>query len=668
MTAISRPDQFIAPGAPYLERAWPKTSRIDDALAALSARTETRFLSRWRIHRLGQLADAVDARASAIEAMSDDALRDAADTLRAYLLRDGISPEHAATGFALVREASRRCLGLRHHRVQLIGGAAMLGGALAEMEAGEGKTITAMLPAVMFALASRPVHVVTVNDYLARRDAAQLRPVYAALGLSVGLVVQGQEADERRAAYGCDITYCTNKDLVFDYLRDRLALGPRRARTRLLVDELLTPRSTRGPLLLRGLHVAIVDEADSVLIDEARTPLIISGADGKADDAELYQAALELARGLTIGEDFTVLLDERSLQLTPYGRERLAEMTVGWDGLWAARRAREELVEQALNALQFYQRDVHYVIVDGKVQIVDEYTGRVMADRSWERGLHQMIEAKEGCEVTGQRHTLSRITYQRFFRRYGHLCGMTGTAAEAAGELRAVYGLRVVRVPTHNKLRRQNTGSVVFTHANAKWAAIAARARDVASCGRAVLVGTRSVGASEHLADLLTVAGLRPVVLNALQDQEEAEIIAQAGEPGRITVATNMAGRGTDILISPAVRESSGLHVILTEYHESTRIDRQLFGRGGRHGEPGSYEAIVAIEDELFARFAGRVWQRLAGPFADRQTGLLPGWIGQLLRRSAQRNAERRNAEIRRATQRADERLETVLAFSGRGE
>jgi preprotein translocase subunit SecA len=642
----------FAAGTPYPEQPDPRWRRLDATLTAAWTGLSRRALGPFQRQSLSRFAASVEALGPPLADLSDDALRDRADALRPALVREGLTAALSAQAFALAREASRRVLGLRHHRVQLMGGAAMLRGALAEMNTGEGKTITALLPSVAFALAGRPVHVVTVNEYLAARDAEQLRPVLAALGISTGLVVLDDPPALHRAAYAADVTYCTNKDVVFDYLRDRMALGPRRARSRLLVQGLMG--GAPSPLLLRGLHVAIVDEADSVLIDEARTPLILSGGDGSPEDAALYADALTLTEALQPGIDYRLIPAERALHLTDQGRAHLTTLAAGRPGLWSVRRAREELAEQALSARHWYQRGAQYVIADGKIQIVDEFTGRIMPDRSWERGLHQMVEAKEGVEITARRHTLSRITYQRFFRRYFHLCGMTGTAAEVAGELRAVYALRVTGIPTHAKLRRRNHGIRVLPDADAKWAEVVAEVAATIAQGRAVLVGTRSVAASEHLATRLAEAGLAAEVLNAERHAEEAAIIARAGTPGRITVATNMAGRGTDIKLSPAVRAAGGLHVILTEFHESARIDRQLFGRGGRQGDPGSFIAIVARDDEIFSRFV--------------PAALLPTLPGSALRRWAQSAAERLNASIRRNTLTNDENQERMLAFSGRGE
>ena len=657
----------LAIDAPYAERASRKEGRIDGALLGGWGRVSPHLLSAIRRHRLSRFARLIETLEPQVANLPDRRLRELADDLRARLRSARLFSRESALSFALVREAARRHVGMRHFHVQLLGGAAMMGGAIAEMETGEGKTLTALLPAITAALMGRPVHVITVNDYLARRDAEQLGSVYAALGLTVGLAEHGQSPQDRRRAYASDVTYCTNKELVFDYLRDRLVLGPRRASARLLVDRMFRDGQIGGlqPLLLRGLHCAIVDEADSVLIDEARTPLILSGAqEGAENAAGLYEAALDIGRRLDPGDAFQVLPNEKSIRLTADGENQIAELAAGLPGLWIIRRAREELVQHALAALHLYRRDVQYIVADGKVQIVDEYTGRDMPDRSWESGIHQLIEAKEHCAITERRKTLAQITYQRFFRRYVHLCGMTGTATEPAGELYATYGLPIVRIPTNRPLRRANAGTRMLPTAEQKWKAVLRSVQAETRAGRAVLVGTRSVEASEQISQLLRAAGLEPMVLNARQDREEAEVVARAGQPGRITVATNMAGRGTDIQLHAAVRDAGGLHVILTEYHESRRIDRQLYGRAGRQGDPGSYEAIVAIEDEIFQRFSSRgllqlVTRNLA---PDRQ---IPAAIALALRSYSQSAAERLHGRARQAAVAEDDRINKILGFAG---
>ena len=411
---------------------------------------------------------------------------------------------------------------------------------------------------------------------------------------------------------------------------------------------------------MRGLHFAIVDEADSVLIDEARTPLIISGDPQPIDDRRWAKEALDLAHGLEIGKHYRVFMDERRIELTALGIERIAELGRQLGGLWQSRIRREESARQALSAVHLFSSSIQYIVREGKVEIVDEYTGRIMPDRSWNEGLHQLIEAKEGCEVTQRKSPLARISYQRFFRRYHRLAGMTGTAREVRGELWAVYRLAVITVPTNRPVQRRDWPPLVCASSENKLERIVDRVASLRKQGRPVLIGTRSVAASEALSERLGGAGLAHVVLNAAQDQHEAAIIADAGKPGRITVATNMAGRGVDIQLGEGVAELGGLHVILTERHEAGRIDRQLIGRCGRQGEPGTTETILSFDDPLLDVLGWRrrrSWLRRLGPWSRRGA--------RMVFRHAQRRAERVHSRMRRRLLTADQRLGTMLAFSG---
>lgn len=654
------------PTGAYSERLEPRGNALDRSVS----RVRGVVLSRWmgRQSRWQALVEAVAEQGRSVAEADDAGLRALAGELGLRLRREGFQADLVARAFALVREAADRTLDQRHFDVQIVGGWILLQGLVAEMETGEGKTITATLAAATAALAGIPVHVITVNDYLAARDADWMRPIYRALGLSVGTIIHGMDPGARRAAYGCDVTYCTNKEIVFDYLKDRLVLGRMRGRIHLQVERLAG--GGRAPqLLLRGLHYGIVDEADSVLVDEARTPLIISGSAHRSAAAEqtIYQTALDLCDKLDRGPHYLVEERERSVRLTEAGELRLSELAQDLGGVWTGRIRREELVRQALTSQHLFHRDKQYLVQDGKVQIIDEYTGRTMADRSWEHGLHQLIEAKEGCPVTKENAPLTRISYQRFFRRYLKLAGMTGTAREVAGELAAVYGLATVSIPTNRPLRRHPLEDRIYPTADAKWEAVIARIAALHASGRPVLVGTRLVRTSEELSQRLTVAGLPHRVLNARQDQEEAEIIARAGERANITVATNMAGRGTDIRLAPDVAELGGLHVILTERHEARRIDRQLFGRCGRQGDPGSFEAMVSLEDDLVGSQKVRASRWFAAKMT-RRSRTVPGWIGSLVFHQAQRSAERLHSRMRWDLLKYDERQETMLAFSGRGE
>ncbi|MBI1397369.1 MAG: prepilin peptidase [Betaproteobacteria bacterium] len=610
--------------------------------------------------RFERLVRDVERAAPEFDDLDADGLRRAAMALRPMLRREGFTPALVARAFALIRAAAPATIGMRHFDVQLAGGWVLLNGCVAEMETGEGKTLTATLAAATAALAGTPVHVVTVNDYLAQRDAEEMGPLYRALGLTIGCVTHHVPPHERRPQYECDITYCTNKDLAFDYLRDRLRLKGRPRPLRHVLSRIAGDTRDTG-LNLRGLHFAIVDEVDSVLVDEARTPLILSAETDSGALERVCREALELAAQLAEGTQFVLEHQRTHVRITDAGRKRLGELVAGRRGVWAGPNRREELVRQALSALHLFRRDQQYLVADGKVQIVDEFTGRVMPDRSWERGLHQMIEVKEGCALTGQRETLARISYQRFFRRYIRLAGMTGTAKEISGELWSVYRLKVMRVPTRRPVQRRIGGLQIFDTADDKWRAVLESVQREHTKGRPVLVGTRSVAASERLSALLTEAGLAHRLLNARQDREEADIVSDAGQPGRITVATNMAGRGTDIKLAPDSAAAGGLHVIVTELHEAGRIDRQLFGRCARQGDPGTCEVFACYEDELISRYAS-----LAPDIAGRAPG--KDLTGPALFRFAQRRAERIHAMIRQEVLEMDDYLGDLLAFAGRAE
>lgn len=569
--------------------------------------------------------------------------------------------------FALVREAAMRTLGIRHYDTQLLAGWGLIQGKLVEMATGEGKTLSASLAASTMALAGVPVHVITVNDYLAQRDAAELAPLYSFLGLGVGAVAQRMTKAERRQVYAQAIAYCTNKDLAFDYLRDRVSLGKRVSKLQLDLGKLRGESAEEDALVLRGLYFAIVDEADSVFIDEARTPLILSAStDAKAEDADIGRA-LAIANDLLLREDYRIDWANRSITLTDHGRDKIESLSEAFEGIWARVRSREELVTQALSAVNLYRRDEHYVVTDDKVQIVDESTGRVMPDRAWERGLHQLIEAKEGVETTARRETLARITYQRLFPRYLRLSGMTGTGKEVSREIRQTYALDFVSVPLHRPSRRVRYRTLIVPTRESKWRAVADATEELLRrTARPILIGTRSVEASEEISAVLSGRGIAHALLNAKQDAAEAEVIAGAGQATSVTVATNIAGRGTDIKLGEGVAEAGGLHVILTEYHESRRIDRQLIGRCARQGDPGSYAAIIALDDAIFATFAPRArrfarWLYRIGPN-------LPLLANGFMRWSAQAAAEARGVRSRIETQANNRHYDQLLAFIGRGE
>jgi preprotein translocase subunit SecA len=647
----------------YPERKELRSGALDKVAANLGGMFVSRFRPGWQ--RFEGIIEAVHAEGAGMEGWSQEKIHDAAQALRPFLGREGYKMEWVARAFALVREAARRTLKMPHFDVQLVGGMVLLKGMVAEMETGEGKTLVATLPACTAALAGIPVHIITVNDYLAQRDAEWMGPIYRAFGLSVGTIVHGMDPGAKRFAYQCDVTYCTNKEAAFDYLRDRIVLWDRPSQVRLQLERLYGDASRLNQLLLRGLHYAIIDEADSVLIDESRTPLIISSEAEGLYEPRVYQQAIDFAMELKRQNDYIVSSSEHMVDLTHKGKMRAKAFD--WNALnfHANEDQRQELVRQALVALYLFNRDKHYLIKDGKIQIIDEFTGRLMADRSWEHGLHQLIEVKEGCEVTQRKDTKARISYQRFFRRYLKLAGMTGSAREVAGELWTTYKMPVVTIPTNKPMKRRYFSGRVLRTSKEKWEAVVQNVSQMHQKDRPVLVGTRSVESSESLSGLLESADLPHRVLNARQDKEEAEIISMAGQRRRITVATNMAGRGTDILLGPGVTALGGLHVIATELNESGRIDRQLFGRCARQGDPGTCQAIVSLEDELITAHTGKLLRWLAALSLRVPEGLLSRWLSKILFRKAQWAAERLHRRMRRDLLKMDEQISDSLAFTG---
>lgn len=613
-----------------------------------------RWFEVWQIRREGQR----------MEALSPEALAAKVQAQAPALLQGGLTGPPLRIAIAGVREMTFRHTGKRHHPVQIMGGLGLLRGQIVEMATGEGKTLTTLLPAVVVALVGVPVHVVTVNAYLAARDAETLAPVLNAFGLSHGLITSETEHHLRPGIYARDVVFSTNSDIAFDYLRDRLALGRSRTVLAQIAQRVLSANAARDGqrILTRGLGFAVVDEVDSILIDEAQTPLIIT-AQRPGDDALTAgeDAILALAASLEAGRDFTLDRKKRNVTLLPPAETMLAGFVPPTAAL-VPEPARREALIQALCAIHLYIRDEHYILNDDGLVIVDEFTGRVMPDRQWQSGLHQLIEAKEKLDRSGRRETLAQITYQTFFARYLWFAGMTGTATEVARELQRSHGRAVFRIPTNRPSRRKIWATWLFGSDAARWRAVVAEAKSVASQGRPVLIGTRSVAASEHVATLLRGAGLAPQVLNARQDADESALIAEAGTAGRITVATNMAGRGTDIPVGPAVEARGGLHVILTEFHTAARIDRQLIGRAARQGQRGSARAIVSLNDPLFLdNVPGRVG--LIRSLTIGYRGRLLGLLAEVLRKRAQSRAAAQGRRRRRETVQRAERQHKALGF-----
>ncbi len=504
----------------------------------------------------------------------------------------------------LLAEAANRTIGIRPYPVQIAGVIALFKGYLAEMATGEGKSLTACFRAILAGWTERPCHIITVNDYLAKRDAEEMGALYSFCGLSVGWVAQEMEQNERRVRYQKHVVYVTSKEILADFLRDRLSLGKYHHPSQRVIQHLLTLRKEKEEkLVMRGLDTAIIDEADSVLIDEAVTPLIISKLQENSSLTSACQTASELIKKLIPYDDYQVDRKYREIHLTVQGSEKIAALADPLPNIWQGKRSREELIVQALSAWEFYRVNEQYVVQNGKVVIVDESTGRMMPSRTWQYGLHQAIEAKEGLKLSFPNETDARLSFQNFFRLFNNLCGLTGTASDASKELWTVYRLPVMKIPTNKPCLRIVHSDRVFHNQKQKWETILNEIIHYHAIGRPVLVGTRSVKASQELGDALSCKGLQFNLLNALKHKEEAAIVAAAGKHSAITISTNMAGRGTDIKLAKGIADMGGLHVMLTEKHQSRRIDWQLFGRCARQGDPGSCQAFMCLDDELFQRY-----------------------------------------------------------------
>ena len=626
------------------------------------------------VKQLGGIVKKINALEPQMQALSDAELQAKTPELKERIANGETLDKVLPEAFAVCREASKRVLGMRHYDVQLIGGMVLHLGKIAEMRTGEGKTLVATLPVYLNALEGKGVHVVTVNDYLARRDSAWMGKLYNWLGLSVGVVYPGMNHGDKSAAYGSDITYGTNNEFGFDYLRDNMALS----------------KEDRHQ---RGLHYAIVDEVDSILIDEARTPLIISGP---ADESpELYVKVNRIVPQLKRQEvedgvgDFWVDEKSKQVHLSEAGQEhaedllRRAGIIDADDGLYAAHNIHVvHHLNAAMRAHALFQRDVDYIVRDGEVVIVDEFTGRTLVGRRWSDGLHQAVEAKEGVPVQRDNQTLASITFQNLFRMYGKLSGMTGTADTEAYEFQNIYALEVVVIPTHRDMVRKDHPDAVFLNKAGKYRAVLNEIREANGCGQPVLVGTTSIEVSEMLSAQLKEAGIVHEVLNAKQHEREAHIVAQAGRPHAVTIATNMAGRGTDIVLGgsleseiaaleaeagaelgdverqrikaewqqrhDAVKASGGLHIIGTERHESRRIDNQLRGRSGRQGDPGSSRFYLSLEDNLMRIFAADWVQRMMARMGLKEDDIIESPLVSKQIAGAQRKVEAHNFDIRK--------------------
>lgn len=626
---------------------------------------------------LRRRADAIVAMSPKFRNVSDAVLDQQISDIREVFVRRRQSSEHIDSALAMIREVARRETGEEPFAVQLIAALAMQYGRMVEMLTGEGKTLTGSITAPLIAWQHRWLHVLTVNDYLAQRDAQSRACIFKRCGLRVGAITQETENGERFDIYSRDIVYGTPKQIVADWLRDQIRLGrattPWNARSMatLMGGEDAADKSRSIMPMVPGLHAALVDEADAVLVDEGVIPLIIARARTEDEMSTVYREAAELAGKLEENVDYSLEPVRRKATLKLRGEDRCKQLFAaladrGGSAIWRATRRGEELVRQALVAKHCYVRGQQYEVVDGKVVIVDEYTGRFLPDRSWEHGLHQAVEAKEGVEVTADRETLARLSFQRYFRSYPFMCGMTGTAADATGEMESTYRRPVMVVPTNRPIARKQMPTRIFRSAREKWSAIADSVADIHGQGRPVLVGTRSVAASETISRMLEQRGIQHSVLNANFDKDEAEIIARAGKGGlhaHVTVATNMAGRGTDIKLDESAKSAGGLHVILTEMHSAKRIDRQFIGRAGRQGDPGSAQIFVSLEDELLRKFAKWPSHLIRQRFPRSELTDVPG-ILQLLA-WAQRRAQSHDRRNRDSVLKQDDWIDKHLPGVG---
>jgi len=611
-TAASEPpdgDPLSDVSVPELQPAGSPATVAPERFQATSSKSTSFFTGRGlhpRMARWKRMLGEINSLEATLQDESDDALRKRSLALRYRAMAGEKLAKLLPEGYALVREAGRRTLGMRHYDVQMIGGISLFEGFIAEMQTGEGKTLTATLPLYLHSLVGKGAHLATVNDYLAKRDADWMTPIYNKLGVSVGIIQTQDDQGSRRKAYGSAVTYGTAKEFGFDFLRDRLLLrAQNRIQTEMLGDGASGFSESGDKPVMRGMHFCLVDEADSILIDEARTPLIIGSLEDTVRDqiVETYRWGAEHAGQYELDEHFTIDDETKQYELTARGRSLVRALpksdlvrTMGLVDLY-------EYTERAIKVAREFLLDRQYVVRQGKqgeeIVIVDEFTGRLAEGRKWRDGIHQAIEAKENLEISVPTGQAARITVQDLFLRYNHLAGMTGTAATSAGELKRIYRTPVLRVPTNRPPRRKQLPDRVFGSMESKFQAIVDEVQSIHASGRPVLIGTRSIDKSEILSRMLSQLNISHQVLNANNIEREAEIVADAGQRGRVTVATNMAGRGTDIKLTDDIVQLGGMHVICTEFHDAARIDRQLIGRCGRQGDPGSYRQYLSLDDDI---------------------------------------------------------------------
>ena len=620
-----------------------------------------------RLRKLDEKASKVEVLAKDLVDLTEEKLTDRMEKVRYEIRRHCMKPgDYLIDAFAISYEVVRREMGLTPHHVQVMGALALGHGYLAEMATGEGKTLTVSLWTAVAGWGGYPCHVITANDYLAARDAEIMSPVYQRCGLRVCSVTGEMGPEERQEAYQADIVYTTSKDLLADFLKDRIALGKLANPDQRLVHHLASRALPKNRLILRGLHTAIVDEADNVMIDEAVIPLRISQSYTNEALREAYTVANGMVKELKEDVDYTCNRQLSEVKLTDEGVHKVSQMNVSLPSLWRGKRRSRELIEQSLVAKELFHKDKQYVVGDDGIMIVDGFSGRVMPDRTWSQGLHQAIEAKEQVDLSDPTETLASLSFQRFFRFFKRLSGLSGTAAEAASEFWQIYRLPVIKIPTHKPCIRKEVKDVLFPSKDEKWEHLIDKARQLHEQKKPILIGTQNVKDSEHIAELMQRENLAFQLLNAVRSESEAEIVAQAGQVGMITIATNMAGRGTDIKLDQEVQKIGGLHVLASERHESKRIDRQLYGRAGRHGDPGFAQAFISLEDELFQKYGPKVLSGML-KWLLRSKSRLANWLARMCYVIAQKNAERASFFLRKQVIQSDAQTEEALSFAGKG-
>ncbi len=648
---------------------------LPQGLDALSNALRGRW-RRWRDrpHDGRVQAEATEQLCRLLDDHTPEQLQDALEQARAALRRDPLQARGQLNqALAVVGQIALRVLGMRPYAVQFMGALCIHEGLLAEMATGEGKTLTVGLAGVLAGLSGRPCHIITANDYLAERDAQEMHALYEACGLSVQSITSLLEPQERPVRYAADVVYLTAKELLADHLRDHIGPGSEARLAQAAFERWLlagaqgrVAEPPSGRLLVRGLHTAIVDEIDSILIDEAVTPLILAAQRESKGLDQAVLAVSRLADTLQAGEDFNVDFRSKIIVLMTPAVEALQRLAAELPDVWRPAARREELLRQALLVRCFFKPGQQYVVQDGEVVLLDEFTGRMTPGRTLTSGLHQAIEAHQNLEITSPNESLTQMSFQAFFRRFRKLSGCTGTAWEAASEMWQVYGLQVRRIPTHRPRQTVYHPPVLVLSEDDKWRWVCQHVLDVHASGRPVLIGVRSVTSSQALAERLIEAGCQPTVLNALAHAHEAEIIASAGQHGRITIATNMAGRGTDIRLGVGVAEMGGLHVVVAECNESARIDRQLAGRCGRQGDPGSVATCLCLDDEWIRRYMPQAIRAALHRMAKRSSAWASRWARPVFR-WVQSRAEKEAFQRRWSVLRSDDWMKSALPFGGAG-